>query len=65
MQWYGIDWTGPIATSEDVEEVVVPEVDNPLPDYLSEVLLREIDNIDDPEVAYIAAHVFVHAYTPS
>ena len=63
MLWYGVDWSGPVST-ENVEAVDVPPVDNPLQPFLQDILIQEINtsNIQDPEHMYIATLLFVHSF---
>ena len=42
LTWYGVDWSGPVPHS-DLDQVIVPEVPNPLPSYLFAVLEREVN----------------------
>lgn len=64
LLWYGIDWNGPINLDNE-NTVVVPPVNNLLPQDVREILQREIDLADnlDPEQTYLAVRIFVHALT--
>ena len=64
LLWYGIDWNGPINLDNE-NTVVVPPVNNLLPQDVQEILQREIDLADniDPEQTYLAVRIFVHALT--
>lgn len=66
MQWYGVDLSGPVASS-DVEQVEVTEASNPLPSYLFEVLQREINSdsisMDSVGHKYVLVRAFVHTFS--
>ncbi len=66
MEWYGIDWSGPISYS-DPAQVTVPEVANPLPPYLADVLETVIDpdtiTLDNFGKTYVLVRTFVHAFS--
>ena len=70
LQWYGVDWTGPISIedpTDDVARVVLPPLNNPLPRFLYDILIQNIDvpSVEDPEHMYIVARSFVHTFAPS
>ena len=66
MQWYGVNWYGPV-TSDGPEQVIVAEVVNPLPPYMYEVLEREnnhncIDMVNLGHM-YTVVRSFVHTFS--
>lgn len=63
LTWYGIDWSGPVSSMGDNEDVVIPIVHNPLSSHMFDVLQGEIDpTVGDVTECYIATRIFVHAY---
>ena len=63
LQWYGIDWDGPIGPVDDADPVFVPPTNNPLSPFAHEMLLRHVDPSSDdidPELMYIGIRLFVH-----
>ncbi len=67
MQWYGVDWTGPAPTSQSADQVTVTAVNNHLPQYLYEILQREISpdsiHMSNIDKKYVLVRAFVNTFS--